>query len=96
MHRRAASGPGTNGPLLLVAELPPPVVEQRARPASPTRVRGDHGVAAVTPPTVNPAGDTAILTVVPTDRAAGPGAPRTSCTTLRDDVLPDATAGDRR
>ena len=45
------------------------------------------------PASVNPAGDTAVFTVVPDHRPAGPARPRTWCTRLRDDVLPAATAG---
>jgi putative drug exporter of the RND superfamily len=84
-------GPGMNGPLVLVAELPdgagPAVLESVTATVADT-----DGVAAVTPATVNPDGDTAVLTVVPT---AGPQDSATEglVTTLRDDVLPGATAG---
>ena len=65
-------GAGMNGPLLLVAEVPQRIgraASTRTRPPS----RETSGVAAVAPATLNPAGDTAVLTVIPTDRAAGPG-----------------------
>ena len=88
-----ASGPGSNGPLLLVAELPASAGEQARSTGSPDALRVDHGVAAVTPPTLNPAGDTAVFTVIPTtgpqDPAhRGPRAPRCATTSLPD--------GDRR
>jgi RND superfamily putative drug exporter len=83
-------GPGMNGPLLLVAELPATGGEQ-ALTRLADFVSGVQGVAAVSPPTVNQAGDTAILTVIP---AEGPQDPGTEdlVSTLRDDVLPDAVA----
>jgi RND superfamily putative drug exporter len=86
----AGFGPGMNGPLLLVAELPATGGEQAVARLADV-VSGVHGVAAVSPPTVNQAGDTAILTVIP---AEGPQDPATEdlVSTLRDDVLPDAVA----
>ncbi|HYO33586.1 MAG TPA: MMPL family transporter, partial [Nocardioidaceae bacterium] len=86
-----AFGPGSNGPLLLVAELSSSgdiaALDQVAAELGSTT-----GVAAVTPPTVNPTGDTAVLTVIPT---TGPQDPRTEdlVTELRDTVLPSTTAG---
>ena len=83
-------GPGMNGPLLLVAELPATGGKQAVARLADV-VSGVHGVAAVSPPTVNQAGNTAILTVIP---AEGPQDPATEdlVSTLRDDVLPDAVA----
>ncbi len=83
-------GPGMNGPLLLVAELPATGGKQAVAHLADV-VSGVQGVAAVSPPTVNQAGNTAILTVIP---AAGPQDPATEdlVSTLRDDVLPDAVA----
>jgi putative drug exporter of the RND superfamily len=54
-------GPGANGPLLLVADGGPATLA-----ALRDQVAGTPGVAAVSPPQANPAGDTAVLTVVPT------------------------------
>ncbi len=87
----AGFGPGMNGPLLLVAELPPAGGVQ-ALDALAQTVRTTPGVAAVTPASLNPDGDTAVLTVLPVD---GPQDPSTQdlVTTLRDDVLPAATVG---
>ncbi|MPZ62481.1 MAG: MMPL family transporter [Propionibacteriales bacterium] len=83
-------GAGTNGPLLLAADLGSgggaavqPVADE---------VSGTPGVAAVLPPQVNGAGDTALITVIPT---TGPQADATEdlVHNLRDDVLPAATDG---
>ena len=81
-------GPGSNGPLLVVADLPsgdagPALTEVRSA------VSSTAGVAAVTEPILNAAGDTAILTVVP---QAGPQDEATEdlVTTLRDAALPSA------
>jgi len=84
-------GPGASGPLLVVAELSPADGD-----ATLQRLRSDltrtAGVAAVSPPRVNPAGDTALITVVPT---TGPQEAATEdlVHTLRDDVIPAATEG---
>ena len=57
-------GPGANGPLLVTADL--------SRPGSAAglgelerRLRAEDGVAFVAPPRLSPAGDAAILTVIP-------------------------------
>ncbi len=84
-------GPGMNGPLLLVAEVPAGSAAD-ALDGVTAAVAGTGGVAAVSPATLNPAGDTAIISVLPT---TGPQAQQTEdlVTALRDDVLPQATAG---
>jgi RND superfamily putative drug exporter len=84
-------GPGASGPLVVVADL-----SRGGGDAAVERLRagigGVAGVAAVSPPRANPAGDTAIVTVVPT---TGPQAAATEdlVRTLRDDAVPAATAG---
>ncbi len=84
-------GDGMNGPLLLVAELPAGSSAASLDEVS-TAVAATEGVAAVAPATLNPAGDTAVMTVVPT---TGPQDPETVdlVNALRDDVLPRATSG---
>jgi RND superfamily putative drug exporter len=84
-------GPGQNGPLLLVAELPSSGGEETLGEVV-AAVRSTDGVAAVTEPAVNPEGDTAVITVVPT---TGPQsrATETLVETLRDTTLPDITSG---
>ena len=86
-----AFGPGRNGPLLLAAEL------ETAGDASSldglvAELQQTQGVAAVAPPTLNEAGDTAVLTVVPT---TGPQDQATQDLVhlLRDEVVPQATEG---
>jgi RND superfamily putative drug exporter len=84
-------GPGANGPLLVVADM-----SQAGDDAALQRLQAElgstAGVAAVSPPRVNPAGDTALITVVPT---TGPQEAATEdlVHTLRDDVIPVATEG---
>jgi putative drug exporter of the RND superfamily len=83
-------GAGANGPLVVVADV------AEAEPTAIQRLAADlaatEGVAAVTPAQVNPAGDAALLTVIP---ATGPQDEATEdlVRTLRDDVVPAATAG---
>jgi len=85
-------GPGTNGPLLVVANT------SRGGSAVLQRLQAGlgstAGVAAVSPPRLDPAGDTALITVVP---ATGPQEAATEdlVHTLRDDVIPAATKGTR-
>ncbi|MEU7021511.1 MMPL family transporter [Streptomyces sp. NPDC046203] len=56
-------GPGFNGPLLLVVDG-----DKAAADKAVSAVKGLDGVAAVTPPTPNKAGDTSMITVIPKDR----------------------------
>jgi putative drug exporter of the RND superfamily len=83
-------GPGANGPLLVVALLPrgDGAVLQRLQAG----LGNTAGVAAVSPPRLDPAGDTALITVVP---SAGPqdAATEDLVRTLREDVIPAATKG---
>jgi putative drug exporter of the RND superfamily len=78
-------GPGANGPLLLVVDA---TVATRLA----SELAGTPGVAAVSPVQLNPAGDTAVLTVVP---ATGPQEAATEdlVRTIRDRVIPAAAAG---
>ena len=84
-------GPGSNGPLVLVAELSgagdPSVVEQVA-----AGVATAPGVAAVMPPVPSPDGTAALITVVPTTGPQDAGT-EDLVRELRDDVLPELTAG---
>ncbi len=81
-----AFGAGATSPLLLVAQVP-----AGTGPAAVGDLRKDtaatEGVAAVGPPLFNPAGDTAVLSVVP---ATGPQATATMdlVRRLRDQVIP--------
>jgi putative drug exporter of the RND superfamily len=84
-------GPGFNGPLVMVATVPDDTARQRLED-----LRGDvaatPGVAAVSEPAFNPAGDVAVFSAVPTT------APQDAETAdvvhhLRDVVVPAATDG---
>jgi putative drug exporter of the RND superfamily len=82
-------GPGFNGPLLVVAE-----VGGADGKAQLTRLSGalrqTKGVATVSPPTLNRAGDTATLTVIPTSSPQA-AATKDLLARLRDHVVPAAT-----
>ena len=83
-------GPGANGPLIVVTKMSAGdgEVVQRLRAA----LANTAGIAAVSPPQPDPAGETALISVVPT---TGPqdAATEDLVKTLRDDVIPPATAG---
>jgi putative drug exporter of the RND superfamily len=84
-------GPGSNGPLVIAAELPDASAKATIDSFA-QRLRSEPGVAFVAPPQVNEAGDAAILTVIPK------GSPQDKETEelvqrLRDDVVPKALAG---
>jgi putative drug exporter of the RND superfamily len=84
-------GPGANGPLVLAADLEGPAAAGELSGLA-ERLRDEPGVASVGEPRLNAARDAAIVTVVPETT------PQASATTdlvnrLRDDVVPEATAG---
>jgi RND superfamily putative drug exporter len=79
-------GPGTNGPLVIAAELPDQGAEAKVDSFA-KRLRGDPGVAFVPEPQINEQGNAAIVTVIPK------GSPQDEETEqlvnrLRDDVVP--------
>ena len=79
-------GPGTNGPLVIAAQLPDPAAKSEID-ALAKRLRAEDGVAFVPDPQINKAGTAAIVTVIPT------GSPQDKQTEdlvnrLRDDVVP--------
>jgi len=84
-------GPGSNGPLVMVAVLPDRAAESDVD-ALAQRLREEEGVAYVPAPQVNPAGDAALLTGVPT---TSPQAEATEdlVVHLRDTVIPEQVAG---
>jgi RND superfamily putative drug exporter len=84
-------GPGTNGPLLLVAETPRGTSPQDLRRLA-NAARADRDVAFVAPAQPSPDGRAAVMTVVPRS------APQSDATTklvkrLRADVVPSALNG---
>jgi putative drug exporter of the RND superfamily len=85
-------GPGANGPLLVVADMSHG--DKATLTQLQTAIAGADGVASVSPPRLDPAGTTALFTVVPTT------GPQESVTedlvrTLRDDTIPAAIMGTR-
>ncbi len=85
-------GPGFNGPIRVVVEVPGPSDAPTVVDAVRRVLQSDAGVAAVTAPFFNAAGDTAVLTVNP---VTAPQDERTSTLVrhLRSDVLPATVAG---
>ena len=83
-------GPGSNGPLVIAAELPGPEAEAQINSFAQT-LRSDPDVAFVPPPELNAAGDAAIVTVIP---AGSPQDEATEqlVTRLRADVIPEQLA----
>ena len=84
-------GDGFNGPLILAAEFPKGS-DTAVLDALVTKLRATPDVAAVTPPTVNPAGDAAVIRVIP---ASAPQSVSTTdlVDTLRSRVIPSAVEG---
>jgi RND superfamily putative drug exporter len=84
-------GPGSNGPLVIAAELPDASAKPRVD-ALAARLRHEPGVAFVAAPVVNQAGDAAMINVIPT---GSPQAKETSDLVhrLRDDVVPRELRG---
>ena len=83
-------GPGFNGPLLLAAELDSPAQLEELN-ALGEKISGVEGVAATTPAIPSPDQNAAIMTVFPTTSPQNPATNRL-VHTLRDDVIPGATA----
>src|SRR3954447_20854281 len=82
-------GPGTNGPLVIAAELPSGSGKAEID-ALAKRLRSERDVAFVPAPKINQSGDTAIITVIPKD---SPQDQEPLVHRLRDDVVPQALAG---
>jgi putative drug exporter of the RND superfamily len=84
-------GPGTNGPLVIAADLPDPSAAT-AIGALATRLRDQDGVAYVSDPQISRDGTAAIVTVIPT---TSPQDAQTEdlVNGLRDDVVPRQLAG---
>jgi len=88
-------GPGANGPLTVVAELPPGTSSATANSLGDqltTALQQTANVSVVSPPTLSPDGQVLVTTVVP---KSGPqdGATDALLGTLRDTVVPDALHG---
>ena len=87
-------GPGFNGPLVLAATTPSDGSGQPTLTRVERAVAADRDVAVVSPTELSPAGDAAVLTVIP---KSSPQDERTTelVDRLRDEVLPAATGGSR-
>jgi RND superfamily putative drug exporter len=85
-------GPGFNGPLLLVASNEGGTLDDQALAELTGTLGATPGVADASPATPNDAGDTAIVQVFPTS-APQDAATEDLVNHLRDDVIPQATAG---
>jgi len=85
-------GPGANGPLVIGAELPPDPSARAEINAFAQTLREEPGVDFVPAPVINEAGDTALITVVPT---TSPQDKETEdlVNHLRDDVVPAELSG---
>ncbi|GGK80262.1 MMPL family transporter [Mangrovihabitans endophyticus] len=68
-------GPGFNGPLMVVVDAAHSADPAAAATTAAQTVRDLPGVLAVSPPSMNPAGDTAVLQVIP---ASAPDSPETT------------------
>ncbi|MDG4821723.1 MMPL family transporter [Asanoa sp. WMMD1127] len=84
-------GPGANGPLTVVVQLPAGSDPTTVLTSAQLALEQQPGVASVTQPLVDPSGSAAIINVVPTT------GPREDATTdllhrIRDDVLPTVAA----
>jgi RND superfamily putative drug exporter len=84
-------GPGTNGPLVIAAELPEAGAETDIDALAET-LRGEEGVAFVPDPIINESGTAAIVTVIP---ATSPQDEETEelVQRLREEVVPQELSG---
>ena len=85
-------GPGFNGPFLLAIQMPPGDNHAAELTRLHDAIAATPGVATVAPAVTNPAGTTAVIRMYPTT------APQDKATSsllhqLRNDVIPQATAG---
>jgi RND superfamily putative drug exporter len=81
-------GPGTNGPLVIAADLPSDPDAKATINSFAEQLRGEDGVAFVTDPQINREGNAAIVTVVP---SSSPQDAETESLVnrIREDVVPE-------
>ena len=84
-------GPGANGPLVVVAELPDRSAAGDVD-ALAAQLRGEEGVAFVPDPVINNSGTAALLTVIPTTSPQDE-ATQDLVKSMRGTVIPEALAG---
>ena len=80
-------GPGSNGPLVIAAELPGPDSAEDLN-AFAESLRQEPGVAFVPPPVVNDGGDAGIVTVIP-ENSPQDEETEELVTHIRNDVIPE-------
>ncbi|WP_328334124.1 MMPL family transporter [Kribbella sp. NBC_00382] len=80
-------GPGFNGPLMIVVDAAGSADPKAAAAGTADAVRKLPDVAVVTPPTLNPQGDTALMTVIP---VSGPATAETKALVKAIRDLPSA------
>ncbi|HEY1273257.1 MAG TPA: MMPL family transporter, partial [Thermoleophilaceae bacterium] len=82
-------GPGSNGPLVIAADLPDQDQASKAKiDALADRLRSEPGVAFVPDPRINDAGDAAIVTVIPDGSPQDKGT-EDLVNRLRNEVVPE-------
>jgi putative drug exporter of the RND superfamily len=84
-------GPGTNGPLVIAAELPDRGAAKQVD-AFAKQLRDEPGVAFVAPPRINQQGDAVLVTVIPITSPQDQ-ATEDLVNRLRNDVVPDELGG---
>ena len=84
-------GPGTNGPLVIVAELSDPGARGDVQ-ALATKIRANDGVSYVPKPRINDSGSAALITVIPTTSPQDK-ATQDLVNELRDEVIPSTLSG---
>ena len=84
-------GPGSNGPIVIAAELPDATAKSDVDKLA-ARVRRDPGVAFVSPVVVNQQGDAALVNVIP-KTSPQESATDDLVTRLRDDIVPKQLQG---
>ncbi len=85
-------GPGTNGPIVIAADLPGPNARPQVEQFAES-VRQEQDVAFVADPVINEAGDAAIVTVIP-DSAPQDEETEELVNRLRDQLIPQQLEGD--
>jgi RND superfamily putative drug exporter len=84
-------GPGSSGPLVIVAELPDPAAKSDVD-ALVSGLRADPGVDFVPSPVINEEGDAALITAIPTTSPQDE-ATQELVKRVRGTIVPDALAG---
>jgi RND superfamily putative drug exporter len=85
-------GPGANGPLLIVAELPGGPMDFTVLMGLWDRLTATEGLGAATPPLLNDAGDAAVMRVFPGESPQD-GSTEALVRRLRSELIPESLAG---